>query len=86
MKMAYEEQREKSRRMMSVTTSLLDFFLGLLMIAVGIILYKRDHFQIRSISKFANDRDPFLIQLFGGICILYGAWRIFRGYQKVKNQ
>jgi ABC-type nickel/cobalt efflux system permease component RcnA len=84
--MAYEEQREKSRKMLSVSSSLIDGFLGLLMIAVGTILVKKDHFNIRTITQFVSERDPFLIQIFGCVCIVYGLWRLYRGYVKIKEQ
>ncbi len=84
--MSYEEQREKSRRQMSISTSIIDFFIGLMMIGMGTILVKKDHFNIKQIVKFCDERDPFLMQLFGVIMIIYGVWRIFRGYNKIKDR
>jgi formate hydrogenlyase subunit 4 len=84
--MSYEAQRDKSRRQMSMSTSIIDFFIGLMMIGVGTILVKKNHFSIKQIVKFCSERDPFLIQLFGIIMIIYGAWRIFRGYNKIKDR
>jgi threonine/homoserine/homoserine lactone efflux protein len=83
--MAYEEQREKSRRRMDQSSGLLNLFMGFLMIAVGIIIFKKDHFNLARIVKFFDGSDPFLIQIFGGLWILYGVWRLFRGYNKMKN-
>jgi hypothetical protein len=83
--MSYEDQREKSRKRISFSTSLIDFFFGVLMIAVGTILLKGDHFNIKSIVKFCNERDTLLIQIFGVVSVVYGIWRLYRGYDKIKN-
>ncbi len=83
--MAYEEQREKSRRRIDQSSGLLNLFMGLLMIVVGIIIFKKDHFNIAQIVKFFEGSDVFLIQIFGGLWILYGIWRLYRGYHKIKN-
>ncbi len=83
--MAYEEQREKSRRMMQLSGSLIDLVLGLLMVAVGVIIIKENHFKIPQIVKFVEDRDALLIKIFGYVTLVYGLWRLYRAYVKIKD-
>lgn len=83
--MNYESQREKSDKRVHMASLILQIFAGLLIFAVGIIMFKKDHFNIAQIVEFTSDRDPFLMQMFGGICMLYGAWRVYRGYLTYKN-
>jgi hypothetical protein len=78
--MSYEEQREKQRKTYQFSRSLLDYIMGLMVIAAGVIFIKRDHFGIKKIQD--ADSDHLLIPLFGGVCLIYGLWRIYRGYQK----
>lgn len=70
---------------MAFSKSLLDFFLGALLITIGVILVKEDHFKIPQIVKFASNRDELLLTLMGWAWIIYGIWRIVRGYLKLKN-
>lgn len=78
--MSFEEQREKHRKIYAFSRSLLDYIMGLMVIAAGIVFIKKDHFGIKQIQK--ADSDGLLIPLFGAVCLLYGFWRIYRGYRK----
>jgi hypothetical protein len=83
--MSYNSERSKSEKMMHLFSLILQVLAGLLILSVGAILIKKDHFNIASVNKFVEERDPFLIQMFGAICALYGAWRLYRGYTKYKE-
>jgi hypothetical protein len=78
--MNYEEQREKHRKTYQFSRSLLDYIMGLVVIGAGIMFLKKDHFGIKKIQEADSDR--LLIPLFGAVCLLYGLWRIYRGYKR----
>jgi hypothetical protein len=78
--MSYKEQREKHRKNYQFSRSLLDYIMGAMVIAAGVVFIKKDHFGVVAIQK--ADTDKLLIPLFGGVCIIYGLWRLFRGYKK----
>lgn len=78
--MSYEEQRERSRKTYQFSRSLLDYIMGLMVIVAGVIFLKKDHFGIPQLKR--ADNDGLLIPLFGGVCIIYGLWRFYRGYRK----
>ncbi|MBL7727157.1 MAG: hypothetical protein JNM68_05710 [Dinghuibacter sp.] len=78
--MSFEEQREKRQKIYAFSRSLLDYIMGLMVVAAGVIFIKKDHFGIKQIQK--ADSDGILIPLFGAVCLLYGFWRIYRGYRK----
>jgi hypothetical protein len=78
--MGFEDQREQSRRAYSFSRSLLDYVVGAIVIGFGVIFLKPDHFGIKQIQLADNDK--LLIPLFGGVCIIYGIWRLYRGYKK----
>jgi hypothetical protein len=80
--MSWEDTRAKNRRMIVFSTALLDFISGLLIIGAGIVFVKKNHFGIRQLID--ADNDGLLIPLFGGVCIIYGLWRFYRGYLKIK--
>lgn len=82
--MSWEETREKNRKMIRMSTALLDFGSGLFILAAGVVFVKKDHFGIQQLID--ADDDGLLIPLFGGVCILYGLWRFYRAYLKIKTR
>ena len=74
-----EEYEKRKRKQVALMRSLLDYGIGTLILAAGIFFLIRKNFNIPFNKNFPpNDIDIF----FGAICIMYGAWRIWRGYQK----
>jgi hypothetical protein len=80
--MGWEETREKNQRLMLLGKSVMDFISGLVIIGAGILFVAKDHFGVEKIKEI--DDDHLLIPLFGGVCIIYGLWRFYRGYLKLK--
>lgn len=75
----FEEYEKKKRKQIIFMRSLMDYGMGILFFAVGIFFLFGDKFNI----KLGNSNvDPFLGKAFGVISILYGTWRIYRGYKK----
>jgi ABC-type nickel/cobalt efflux system permease component RcnA len=83
--MEYESQREKSRRIMRLTSATIQGFAGILIISMGIVFLDKSNMGLVKVQHFLKDLDPFLIKMFGALCILYGAWRIYRAYNNYKN-
>ena len=71
-----EEMDPKDRRYVSMR-SMMDFGMGILWIAMGIFLL---------VSEKITDRFPKLddvsFKILGGIAVVYGLFRIYRGYKK----
>ncbi|HTB51236.1 MAG TPA: hypothetical protein VK718_00565 [Ferruginibacter sp.] len=70
-----ESNREKSRwQVRSVT----NYIMGGLMIIAGCFFM----FPIKYTERVVESYDPVMIKLFAVICWIYGAFRIYRGYNK----
>jgi len=71
------EARDKRTKSYSTTRSLLDYTMGLLYLGGGVFLIFAESFgfEMQSFDKTFR-------YIFGGLCILYGSWRIFRGFKK----
>jgi hypothetical protein len=77
--MMFEEYEKKRRKQISFMKSLLDYGMGLLILLAGVFFFFRDKFKISFNEKFPpNDID----KIFGAMCVMYGCWRIYRGYKK----
>ncbi len=67
---------EKRRTAYSWRRSILDYGMGVIIAGFGIFFLLADKFKI----DFAID--PTMRYLFSGLCLLYGGFRIYRGYKK----
>lgn len=74
-----EEYEKKRRKQVAFMKSLLDYGMGLILLLAGLFFSFRGKFQISFNERFPPDS---LDKIFGVICIIYGSWRIYRGYQK----
>jgi len=74
-----EEYEKQKRKQITFRRALVDYSIGLLITAMGIFFLVRDKFNLQFNERFPpNDMD----KIFGAICLLYGGWRIYRGYKK----
>lgn len=74
-----EEYEKKKRERLIFRRSLMDYAIGVLIIVIGIFFLVREMFDMDFNKKFPpNNMD----KIFGVICLLYGSWRIYRGYKK----
>lgn len=71
------ELRDKRTKSHFVMRSIVDYTMGILYLAAAAFLFFAE--------KFGLNLDNFDITfryIFGGICAIYGAWRIYRGFKK----
>ncbi len=73
-----EDYREKNRKGFNTLQSIRHITMALFFIAMGIIMFVAEHYKIEQILAF----DKFFRYFFGGICFLYGGFRLYRGFKK----
>jgi hypothetical protein len=74
-----EEYERKKRKRVSSMRSLMDYGVGAIIACVGIFFFFRDKLTIPFNDTFPPNS---IDKIFGGICFVYGCWRIYRGYKK----
>lgn len=74
-----DEYENKKRKQISLMRSLLDYGIGVMIILAGIFLFFRDKMDIEFNERYVPNTTDKII---GVVCVLYGAWRIYRGYKK----
>ena len=72
----YEKQKQKR---LVLRRSLMDYAIGTFIIVLGIFFLTRQMFAIDFNKRFPPNS---IDKIFGAICLLYGGWRIYRGYKK----
>jgi hypothetical protein len=71
------ELRDKRVKGNSMLRSLVDYTMGILYLAAAAFLFFAEKFGF-NLENF----DITFRYIFGGICAVYGFWRIYRGYKK----
>jgi len=76
----FEEYEKKKRNQIASMRSLMDYGMGFLILLAGLFFFFRS--MLGKISL--NERFPpdSIDKIFGGFCIIYGSWRIYRGFKK----
>lgn len=75
----FEEYEKKKRKQISGMKSLMDYGMGVIILAAGVFFLFRGQFDISLNERFPPDD---MDKVIGGLCLLYGSWRIYRGYKK----
>ena len=76
-----EEYEKKKRRQVAQMKSLMDYGMGILILLLGLFFLFRGQLGNFEVNERLGQPD-LLEKIFGGLCVLYGSWRIYRGYQK----
>ncbi len=75
----FEEYEKRKRKQVSLTRSMLDYGMGIIILLIGIFFFFRDRFDLdinRGLPPDSTDK------VMGVVSMIYGSWRIYRGYQK----
>lgn len=73
-----EDYQEKQRRKVSRMRSMMDFVMGGLIVLIGVYFLVYETLGINVFNREPSSIDKFIGVLF----ILYGVWRMYRGYKK----
>jgi hypothetical protein len=71
------EQRDKRTKGYTMMRATLDLAMGVLYIGVGLFMFFPE--------KLGLDMEGFdetIRKIFGGLCMVYGVWRLYRGIRK----
>jgi hypothetical protein len=71
-----QDPQDNRKKQYNLMRSILDYGMG------GLILLFGFFFLFSEKLGFNFDMEPLFKYFFAFLCIIYGAWRIYRGYQK----
>ncbi len=75
----YRNQQRKGYIQMR---SVADFTMAALILIIGIIMMVGDKFGVKALTDILQSRDSVMRYLFGGLCIFYGGFRVYRAIKK----
>lgn len=74
-----EEYQKKREKQVSSMRSAMDYVMGIIFVLLGAFFLFRDQFDLDFNRIYKADVWD---KVFGAICVLYGGWRIYRGFKK----
>ncbi|HET9055710.1 MAG TPA: hypothetical protein VFN30_02565 [Chitinophagaceae bacterium] len=74
-----DKNRERRHQQYNKMRSWLDYAMGSIILAVGLLIFLGNYIGI-----VVGFPDPIMTKIFGGLCLLYGGWRIYRGAKQPK--
>jgi len=74
-----EEYEKKKRKQVSFMRAIMDYAMGTVILCLGLFFFFRDKFKLEFNVKFPPN---YMDKILGVVFVLYGAWRIYRGYKK----
>ena len=73
-----EDYQEQHRKKLARVRSITDFVMGTILFLVGLYFLTYEQLDMNIFNREHSSID----YLIGGMFVLYGAWRIYRGYKK----
>ncbi len=74
--MSIDNSEQRNRRYANMR-SIKDYGMGLIYYAIGFVMFFPEKVGLDMV-----DFDKLFRYMFGGIAVMYGSWRIYRGYKK----
>lgn len=76
------DYRTRQRKSYITSRTIYDITMALLILAIGVIMLLGDKMGNVALKTFILERDPTIRYLFGGLCVLYGGFRLYRGIKR----
>ncbi len=62
--------------------SVADFTMAAIILVIGIIMLLGDKLGIPALTQLLLSRDSLIRYMFGGLCLMYGGFRLYRAFKK----
>jgi len=70
--------RDKQRKSYNLMRTVYNITMGLIILGIGAVMLFNDKLGL----NLFQDMNPMMIYAFSGLCIIYGAFRLYRGIKK----
>ena len=77
-----DDYKEKQRKGAVTAKRIYNVSLGILIFATGLLVIFLNKIDNETLHEYLDFGDPLLQNLFGGLCIIYGLFRLYRGIKK----
>ncbi len=75
-----DRQRQADRRSFLLFRTVRDFTMSTLILGMAFLLLAGQHFELT--RRLVLSVDPLMRYMFGGLCLIYGGFRLYRAIKK----
>ncbi len=76
------DYKERQRKSAATARRIYNISFGVIILAVGIVVIFINKINNETLKKYFDLSDSLLQYMFGGLCIVYGIFRLYRGIKK----
>jgi uncharacterized membrane protein len=73
-----QDLKEKQRKSYTLMRTTYDIVMAVLILGMAVLMFWGDKMRIMQIATL----DPLIRYMFGGLCLLYGGFRLYRGIKQ----
>ncbi len=77
-----QDYRNRTRKSFAVMRTIYNLTMAVLILAMAVVMFWGDKFNNDFIDNIVSELDPLIRYLFGGLCLLYGGFRLYRGIKR----
>ena len=74
----FNPKRERSEKTYRIFRSIYDFTMAALILGFAVVMFAANYFHLDQVINLDNEWRI----IFGCICLLYGGFRLYRGFQR----
>lgn len=74
--------RQKQRKSINSTRTIYHLTVAILLLAMAALMFFGTSINDEAVSNYVQSIDPLLRYMFGGLCTIYGLFRLYRGIKK----
>lgn len=76
------DYKERQRKSAATARTIYNVSFGIIILAVGLAMLFLNQINNDTLNEYLGYMDPVLRYLFGGLCLIYGVFRLYRGLKK----
>ena len=77
-----EDYKEKRRKSAVTARQIYNISFGVIILVVGLVVLFIDKIHNETLTQYFDPSDVLLRYMFGGLCLIYGVFRLYRGIKK----
>ncbi len=81
-KLVINDYKERQRKSAAVARTIYNISFGIIILVMGLVMLFLNKINNDTLNGYLGYLDPLLRYLFGGLCIIYGGFRLYRGLKK----
>lgn len=77
-----EDYKDKQRKSAATARRIYNISFGIIILVIGLVVLFIDKIHNDTLTQYFDLSDVLLRYMFGGLCLIYGFFRLYRGIKK----